>query len=252
MKVLLTLIILILILSLVFFKNRENFESYSIDGIEPSLKQEVENILELVVNDINKNYNKNLYVGNIDRVEKTIKENSINYNINVFIYNNRNFTNTNRKVTFDIDLNDSEIIVNKITRGFSRDLPNVQRGGISSRGSTLYKPKTNISKVTGNDNIPFEFTNINYPETKQKMVDRNSWLLPKEWNYSNLVIPTRKILHVWDCTGVEMTSDTIKKKPILNHSMKPMNNIPNFVNYNFENNEPESNNHWLFDLTEGV
>lgn len=252
MKVLLTLLIVVLIISLIFFKNRENFESYSIDGMEPNLKHEVESILKLVVDDINKKYNKNLYVGNIDRVEKTMKDKFINYKINVFIYNKKNFTNTNRKVTFDIDLSDNEIIVNKITRGFSRDLPNVQRGGISVRGSTLYKPKTDISKVTGVHNIPFEFTNINYPETKKKMVDRNSWILPKEWNFNNLVIPSRKILHVWDCSGVEVTSDTIKKKPILNHSMKPMNNIPNFVNYNFENNEGESNNHWLFELTEAV
>ena len=42
MKVILTLIILILILSLIFLKNRENFTSYSIDAIEPGLKQEVE------------------------------------------------------------------------------------------------------------------------------------------------------------------------------------------------------------------
>ena len=74
MKVILTLIILILILSLIFLKNRENFTSYSIDAIEPGLKQEVETILNLVIQDINKNYNKELYVGNIDRVEKTMNE----------------------------------------------------------------------------------------------------------------------------------------------------------------------------------
>ena len=118
MKVLFTLIVLILILLLIFFKNREHFISYSIDAIEPNLKQEVETILNLVIDDINRNYNKELYVGNIDRVEKTMNQNSINYVINVFIYNKRNFTNTNRKVTFDIDINDSEIIVNKIERDF--------------------------------------------------------------------------------------------------------------------------------------
>ena len=32
--------------------------------------------------------------------------------------------------------------------------------------------------------------------------------------------------------------------------MRPLNNVPNFVNYNFENKENDSNNHWLFDLTE--
>ena len=49
------------------------------------LKNEVEDLLKKVVDDINKKHNKNLLVGNIDRVEKTQKETSINYVINVFI-----------------------------------------------------------------------------------------------------------------------------------------------------------------------
>ena len=251
MKVILTLIILILILSLIFLKNRENFTSYSIDAIEPGLKQEVETILNLVIQDINRNYNKELYVGNIDRVEKTMNENSINYVINVFIYNKRNFTNTNRKITFDIDINDNEIIVNKIERGFSRDIPNIQRGGISSRGATLFKPKNDVSTLEGVGSSDLEYTDVKFTETQNKKQNRNSWVLPKEWTNNNLIIPSRKILHVWDCSGIEVTSDNIKNTPILNHGMRPMNNIPNFVNYNFENKE-ESKNHWLFDLTEAV
>jgi len=252
MKVILGLIVLILILSLIFFKNKEQFVSYGIDAIEPGLKQEVELILNLVIDDINRNYNKKLYVGSIDRVEKTMNESSINYVINVFIYNKRNFTNTNRKVTFDIDINDSEIIVNKIQRGFSRDIPNVQRGGQSTRGSTLYKPKSDVSKLDGTESSKLEFTDVKFTETPKKMVDRKSWILPKEWNNNNLVIPSRKIIHVWDCNGVEVTSDNMQNTPILNHGMRPLNNVPNFVNYNFENKENDSNNHWLFDLTEAV
>ena len=252
MKVLFTLIVLILILLLIFFKNREHFMSYSIDAIEPNLKQEVETILNLVIDDINRNYNKELYVGNIDRVEKTMNQNSINYVINVFIYNKRNFTNTNRKVTFDIDINDSEIIVNKIERGFSRDVPSVQRGGISTRGATLFKPKNDVSNLDGVGKSQLEFTDVKFTETKKEKQDRNSWILPKEWTNNNLIIPSRKILHVWDCNGVEVTSDNLQNTPILNHGMRPLNNIPNFVNYNFENKEEDSNNRWLFDLTEAV
>jgi hypothetical protein len=248
MKVLLALIVLLLIFSLVFFKNREQFVSVSVDAMEPSLKQEVETILNLVIDDINKNYNKELLVGSIDRVEKTVIENGINYVINVFIYNKRNFTNTNRKVSFDIDLNDTEIIVNKITRGFSRDIPNIQRGGESSRGATLYKPKSDLTDLESTENKILDYTTVEYTETPNKMVDRKSWLLPKEWTKNNIIIPTRKILHVWDCSGVEVTSDNLNNTPILNHGMKPLNNIPNFVNYNFENKEENSNNSWLFDL----
>lgn len=249
MKLLISLLIIVLVVCvLLLIRNKEQFISLSIDAMEPNLKQEVEDILNLVVEDINKNYNKELYVGQIDRVEKTILEEGINYVVNVFVYNKRNFTNTNRKVTFDIDINDKEIIVNKITRGFSRDIPLVQRGGISSRGSTLHKPATNLNNLKNSQSKILDHSEINYPETKQKMVNRNAWIFPKELSRTNLVVPTRKILHVWDCSGVEVTSDNIKDVPILNHAMRPMNNIPCFNKYNFESKQENSNNSWLFDL----
>ena len=138
----LLIFVLIFIIAVFYVNNkRENFESYSIDAMDSELKYEVEELLKKIVDDINKKHNKNLLVGNIDRVEKTQKENSINYVINVFIYNKRNFTSTNRKVTFDIDVNDNEIIINSISKGFFRDIINFQRGGLSARGATLYKPR---------------------------------------------------------------------------------------------------------------
>lgn len=250
------LVLLIFVLIFIFAvfyvnNNQENFESYSIDAMDSELKYEVEELLKKIVDDINKKHNKNLLVGNIDRVEKTQKENSINYVINVFIYNKKNFTSTNRKVTFDIDVNDKEIIINSITKGFSRDIINFQRGGLSARGSTLYKPKVDILKIRGNENNPLEYSKVEYGETPNKMVDRNSWILPLDIPENKLLIPSRKLIHVWDCSGVEVTSDTIEKVPILNHGMKPLNNIPDFIKYNFES-KGSDNSHWLFDVTEAI
>jgi hypothetical protein len=247
----LVLLIFVLIFIIAVFyvnNNHEDFESHSIDAMDTKLKYEVENLLNKVVSDINKKHNKNLLVGNIDRVEKTQKENSINYVINVFIYNKKNFTSTNRKVTFDIDVNDNEIIINSITKGFSRDIINFQRGGESSRGSTLYKPSVDILNIRSNEQNPLEFSEVNYGETQNKMVNRNSWILPLDIPENKLLIPSRKLIHVWDCKGVEVTSDTINKTPILNHGMKPLNNIPDFIKYNFESKDTESKNNWLFNL----
>ncbi len=241
-------LLIILILFFVIKNNVENFESYSIDAIDNDLLNEVNSILKKVVNDINKNHNKNLYIGNIDRVEKTHKEDAINYLINVFIYNKKNFTNINRKLTFDIDVTNNEIIVNSITKGFSRDIVNFQRGGVSTRGATLYKPNYDIMKIRGSENINLDFSKVEFNETPNKMVDRNSWILPKDIPENKLVIPTRKLIHVWDNNGIEVTSDTIEKIPILNHGMKPLVNIPDFINYNFEFKDSSSNDYWLFDL----
>ncbi len=248
----LLIFVLIFIIAVFYVNNkRENFESYSIDAMDSELKYEVEELLKKIVDDINKKHNKNLLVGNIDRVEKTQKENSINYVINVFIYNKRNFTSTNRKVTFDIDVNDNEIIINSISKGFSRDIINFQRGGLSARGSTLYKPKVDILKIRGNENYPLEYSKVEYGETPNKMVNRNSWILPFDIPDNKLLIPSRKLIHVWDCSGVEVTSDSIENVPILNHGMRPLNNIPDFIKYNFEAKGSDTS-HWLFDVTEAI
>jgi len=251
MLVLLIFVLIFIIAVFYFNNNKENFESYSIDAMDSELKYEVEELLKKIVDDINKKHNKNLLVGNIDRVEKTQKQNSINYVINVFIYNKKNFTNTNRKVTFDIDVNDNEIIINSIAKGFSRDIINFQRGGLSARGATLYKPKVNIFNIRGDENNPLEYSKVNYTETPNKMVNRNSWILPLDIPENKLLIPSRKLIHVWDCNGVEVTSDTIENVPILNHGMKPLNNIPDFIKYNFESKGGDQNN-WLFDVTEAI
>lgn len=248
MLVLLLLLLLFIFTIVIIYKNKEDFNSYSIDAMDTKLKYEVEALLKIVVNDINKKHNKNILIGNIDRVEKTQKDNHINYIINVFIYNKKNFTNINRKVTFDIDVTDNEIIINSITNGFSRNIINFQRGGISSRGSTLYKPNIDIYNIRANENKSLEFSDVKYGETPNKMVNRNSWILPIDIPKHKLIIPTRKIIHAWGCDSVEVTTDNIKQIPILNHGMRPLNNIPDFIKYNFESKSHKSNNSWLFDL----
>ena len=133
-------------------------------------------------------------------------------------------------------------------RGASRTLSDFQRGGVSSRGSTLFKPDTNIDKVKGVVNTELENSDVKFNETSKKLVDRNSWVLPKDINPTKLIIPSRKIYHVWDKYGIEVTTDCIKNVPIVNHGMRPLINIPTFVKYNFESKEHESDNAWLFDL----
>ena len=246
---LIVLIFFLIVLFVITNYQKESFESYSIDAMNPLLKIEVETLLNSIIDDINKNHNKNLLLGNIDRVEKTNSDHKINYQVNAFIYNKKNFTSINRKLLFNFDVTDNEIIVNSISKGFSRNIFKFQRGGVSTRGSTLYKPEFDVLNIIANDNPPLEYSKVNFSETPIKMVNRNETILPIDIPENRFSIPSRKIIHVWDCSGVEVTSDTIKKIPILNHGMKPINNLPDFIKYNFENKNETSNNSWLFDLT---
>ena len=74
---------------------------------------------------------------------------------------------TIRKLLFDVDVTSSEIILG-ISRGASRTLSDFQRGGVSSRGSTLFKPDTNIDKVKGVMNTELENSNVKFNETSKK------------------------------------------------------------------------------------
>lgn len=248
MKILLIILVIFILIVVSIINSKEDFTSYSIDAIEPDLKNEVEELLNLVIQDINKKYNKKLILGNIDRVEKTNKDNMVNYKINVFVYNKTGFTNINKKITFDIDVDEKNIVVNKIVNGSSLDISNAQRGGISTRGSTLYKPESDVNNLLGIEQTILDSREVDFIETKNKMVDRNKWILPPEVNKKDYTIPTRKILHEWDVYGVERTSDSLKDIPILNHGMSPLTSVPVFSKYNFESKETDSPNFWLFDL----
>lgn len=247
-------ITIILFLSLVLltilylgYRHQENFEDIPVDVIDDSTKYEVETIVDIILNDINKKFNKNLIRGAIDRVEKTLEKNTIKYSINIFIYNHQK--STNRKTEFNVSVKDNTIFIESIRNGISRKVLVEERAGISGRGSLLHKFPYNIDLIEPNDIKILDYTDFNILETQDKMVDRNSWVLPKEAEFldKKKPFPCRIVYNYWDKNGVEYIKEDKNCETGLSHATKYFNRVPNFYVSNFASCDANSDNHWLFD-----
>ena len=258
-NLILILVLLIFIYLNVKLTNNEKFDTYSVDVIDTITKQECYTIVEIILDYLNKKYNKNLVAGNIDRAEKTYSENGLenrlDYKINIFIYNPQRYTN--KKINFNVTLEDNKLIINSIRNGISREILEEERGGVDSRGSVIYKPKVNMDSVKPVDKQENNFVNIKFKEMSDKnesinnMKNRTSWILDKdaqefEDNNTN-VFPSKVVANVWDDKGIQLTLNN-KCKGVQNgthHGVHKFRKIPNFHVSNFTLNDDSY--HWLFD-----
>lgn len=242
------LLLIIILVALIYVGyHQENFEDISPDVIDDSTKYEVESIIDIILEDINKKFNKNLVRGAIDRVEKSVENDVTKYSINIFIYNHQK--SINRKTEFNVSIKDNIIFIDNIRNGISRKILVEERAGISSRGSLMHKFPYNIDLIEPNDIKTLDYTDFNILETSEKMVDRNSWILPKEAEFldNKKPFPCRIVYNHWDNTGVELIKEDKNCEHGLSHATRYFNRVPNFFVSNFSNCDSNSDNHWLFD-----
>jgi hypothetical protein len=232
-------LVLILIIIFLYLKTtHEKFVSIPIDTIDSVSKQECYLLVDSVLNNINNKFKKNFVRGNLDRVEKTFDDanNSINYKINVFIYNPDKYVN--RKLLFDITFNDKHIILNGIKNGVSRDVLGIERDAVDSRGSILYKPKVDIEKVKKNSVRKNNYSLIDFENTQDNIsnnVDRTNWILNPDaemFDNENNVIKSEYVKIDWDCFGIPTNESRVIRR------------TPRFIKSNYtEKNELYD---WLF------
>jgi len=229
-------LILILIIVFIYLKKRnEPFVSMPIDTIDSVSKHECYLIIDTLLQNINSKHNINLIRGNIDRVEKTYVNDTINYVINVFVYNPKK--DTNRKIQFDVTYDNKNIILNSIKNGGSREIISEERDGVSGRGSISFKPKVNMDKVKKNRDYTNNYSLVDYKESdKNILVDRNSWILTDEaMEHDNkiCVANSENQKQEWDCFGIKTNSE------------RQLLNTPHYFANNFNMNSDLYE--WLFD-----
>jgi hypothetical protein len=232
-------LVLILIIIFLYLKStHEQFVSIPVDTIDSVSKQECQLLVDSVLANINNKFKKNFVRGNLDRVEKTFDESndSINYKINVFIYNPDK--DINRKLLFDITFNDKHIILNGIKNGVSREVLGIERDAVDSRGSIVYKPKVNIEKVKKNTDRKNNYSLVDFENTHDNIsnnVDRTSWILNSDaemYDNENNVIKSEYVKIDWDCFGVPTNESRVIRR------------TPHFIKSNYtEKNELYD---WLF------
>jgi hypothetical protein len=232
-------LVLILIIIFLYLKTEhETFISMPADTIDSVSKHECYLLVDSVLNNINNKFKQNFVRGNLDRVEKTYDEqnDSINYKINVFIYNPNK--DVNRKLLFDITYDNKNIVLNSIKNGISREVLSLERDAVDSRGSILYKPKVNIEKVMKNTSLKQNFSFVDFKETTDKQLgnlDRTSWILnsdAKMYDNKNNVIKSEYVKIDWDCFGIPTNESRVIRR------------TPNFINSNY--NEKNDGYEWLF------
>lgn len=229
-------LVLILILIFLYLKcENEKFVSYSVDTLDSVTKHECYLIIDTILDDINTKYKKNLVRGEIDRVEKTfVNKNTLNYKINIFIYNLDR--HSNQKILFDITYDSETIVVNSINNGVKKIL-DIERDAVPERGSILYKPKVNMDLVQKNNELKNNHSAVDFVETSDKQQNRTKWILDNEaklFDNKDDVDRASNIKLQWDCFGIA-TND---------NSNKTLRNIPKFVISNYTEKNDLYN--WLF------
>ena len=266
-----TIIILILVtlcIVLLFLKFKENFtniinpEDYVTDDLSksdliethpPEFQIMVNDMVDQLLEELNRMYNKQLVRINVERVEKTqINDTLSNYKVSTFVFNIAKDSSAKLMLTFDVE-NDLVTVKGVEVLG-SRPSIFKKRQGESARDSLKISRKVDIDKVKPTYNQPLHNSEVNFKETSHKMVDRNSWILPIERQRLGNVatFPNKVVLPEWDVYGVELTDETSDPTRLggLNHGTRKLSFVPNFYKNNFQAGVGDYA--WLFDTSEDV
>lgn len=206
-----------------------------VETLDSDFNYKLNNIIDQLLSELNNQYNKSLIRINVERAEKTvINEKLDNYKVFVFVLNSAKESTAKLLLDFDVQ-NDSKVSVKQVAVLGSRQSIFKNKQGESARDTKQFKSQVDMDKVIGSLNGSLPHSLVNYKETTNKMIDRNSWILPKE----RIALGNRetfpgKVVHPeWDSFGVEYTDDNSKIGG-LNHGTRKFSFLPNFYKSNYQ------------------
>jgi len=232
----------------------EDISNKEIEEVIPNeLQEEVEELVDQILDGINRDYNKKLIRVTIERLEKTIVEADIaRYQVYVFVLNYKKESNAKLLLDFTVDKN-YVVHVNMVKVIGARQSIITSRGGVSARDQLNIKKPVDMNNVHANVEMPLDYSRFNVEETTNKMVDRNSWILHKQREALGNVktFPARKVYDEWDKFGVKYVDKMTDESPGgLNYGNRNFTLVPHFMKNNFEVCIGDYS--WLFDKSEDV
>lgn len=266
-SVMLVLVIsLIIIITIVVLKPLEKYNNYNnkvvlegtttnSDALFTGDRDFVKHIVEIILDNINKNYNRKFVLGNLEGIQVLPNNDGTDrYIVKCFIYNTNNYVNRKFVFDFKLDMANGFIDINRIYFGSSQN-PVLERSPISGRGSTLYKPKNNLKNMIENVSET-ELHNSDFvkdPEVKNFSTDPKERVSdiknPLEEVIPN-VFPCRIVHHLWDSVGLmKVECPDLKKKCLGPYSgTRPPFKVPEFNPTIFEGDS--SLYHDMFDMAQ--
>lgn len=252
-----TVIILIFVslcIVLLFYKFREQFANRFINPLnhvtqdlsnlevietkKDSFQEEINDIVDQLLQELNRLHNKQLIRINLERVEKTVVSDDLtNYEAYVFVLNAAKESTAKLKLVFSVDSAD-KVSVKEVDVLGSRESIFRKRQGETGRDFMKIKRQVDMDKVKRLEEEGFDYSLVDYNETDNKMVNRNSWVLHKERLDLGPVdtFPSRDVLPKWDVFGVALTDNSTENSKLggLNHGTRKFTFVPNFFKSNYE------------------
>lgn len=225
-------------------KKKEKFNPIREVLVNENEKTLINYIVDTILEDLNKNYNKKYVRGNLESAERKVNENSVDYIVKIFLYNTSDYTN--QKYVFDFVLaNDNVIKINNIREGDSQN-PIFIYNSASGRESQVYKTdqKDFIPSKTDTDH----FSKVTSTNIKVPILERNKTILPSdELENKKNTFPCRIVHFEWNRDSLlKQNCEKTKCFGNYNGASKPWI-IPTY-NPTLFNDETEES-HWLFDLS---
>ena len=266
-----TVIILILVtlcIVLLFWKFKEKFtdfinpndyvtddlsKSELIETHPPEFQVMINDMVDQLLDELNRLYTKQLVRVNVERVEKIqLTETLTNYKVSTFVLNIAKDSSAKLMLNFDVD--GDLVTVKGVEVLGSRPSIFKKRQGVSARDTHKISRNVDIDKVKPIYNPVLHNSDVDFKETSNKMVDRLSWILPIERQLMGNIdtFPNKVVLPEWDVYGVELTDESSDKKGVggLNHGTRKFSFVPNFYKNNFQ--ACIGDYLWLFDTAKDV
>lgn len=195
---------------------REEGTVVNSDALTSAERDYAKYLVDIVLENVNKNYSRKFVLGNLEGVEVIpLKNNTERYLIKCFIYTTTEYTN--KKFVFDlsVDKEGGFIDINRIYLGFSQK-PVLERVPLSERGSLLYKPESNLNNIIAYMDTALENSDfVENPEIKNYATNPkervSDYTLP-ETNLIENVFPCRIVHHKWDTVSLMKVECPDKEK----------------------------------------